>query len=243
MKKKILLVGILITGSVLALIISPRATAPDNKSKKTQNTENTPVASEQVPGFNKRLYSLSDPESPWVIVNKVSALPSNYVPSDLTSPVIGGFVRSQAAAALNNMTTAAGLKGINLTMLSGYRSFNTQTSTYNAFVAQDGQADADTYSARPGHSEHQSGWAVDLGGGSCGLQTCFGETAAGKWLAVHAHEYGFIIRYLPGKEAITGYQYEPWHLRYVGLELSNELYKTGQTMEEFFNVVPTKQPY
>lgn len=240
MKKKILIFGVLIAGAVLALIFSPRVTAPDNKSK---TNEDRPAVSEPTPMFDKSLYSLTDPASPWVIINKVSALPSSYAPSDLTSPAIGGFVRKQAADALNIMVTAASNEGLSLVMLSGYRSYNTQISTYNAYVAKDGQAAADTYSARPGHSEHQSGWAADLGTGSCDLQICFGEAAAGKWLATHAHEYGFIIRYPAGKEAITGYQYEPWHLRYVGVELSNELHKTGQTMEEFFGVVPTAQPY
>jgi D-alanyl-D-alanine carboxypeptidase len=139
---------------------------------------------------------------------------------------------------------AAAVKdGINLVMISGYRSYAAQVSTYNGYVAKDGKTAADTYSARPGHSEHQTGWAADLGNGTCDLEICFGDTKSGKWLATHAHEYGFIIRYPLGKEAITGYQYEPWHLRFVGLELSAELFKTGQTMEEFFGVVPAKQPY
>lgn len=202
-----------------------------------------PTGNPQQAGLNKSRYSTSDPNSLWVIVNKVSTLPSGYAPTDLLKTVGGGQMRTEASEAVNKLLQAASTNGTPLNVLSAYRSYATQVTTYNGFVAQDGQAAADTYSARPGHSEHQTGWAVDLGNGTCDLEICFGETPAGKWLAAHAHQYGFVIRYLPGKEAITGYQYEPWHIRYVGIDLATELHTTGQTMEEFFGVVPTKQPY
>jgi D-alanyl-D-alanine carboxypeptidase len=244
MKKKVILpfaVIVILLGALF--VIKQKASAPSGETGSKKQTSKTTQSLPPEPGFNKTLYSTTDPASPWVIVNKVNALPSSYAPGDLTSPNIGGYARKQAADALDQLVDAAVKDGINLIMLSSYRSYATQVSTYNGYVAKDGKAAADTYSARPGHSEHQTGWAADLGNGTCDLEICFGNTKSGKWLAAHAHEYGFIIRYQLGKEAITGYQYEPWHLRFVGLELSSELFKTGQTMEEFFGVVPAKQPY
>ena len=106
-------------------------------------------------------------------------------------------------------------------------------------MARDGQALADTYSARPGHSEHQTGLAVDVGAisnPSCDLETCFGETIEGKWVAANAQNYGFIIRYPNGKDAITGYQYEPWHLRYVGIDAAVAIYNSGLTMDQYYGI-------
>lgn len=247
MKKKLLPLSLIIMLGLITVfvIFNRQAVAPSNQSPQEQSSQNTETVqpAPQTPDFNKNLYSTTDPTSPWVIVNKVSTLPSTYAPTDLVSPSIGGSVRKQAADSLNRLVAAATAANIGLGMLSSYRSYNTQISTYNGYVAKDGKTAADTYSARPGHSEHQSGWAVDLGNGVCNLEICFGDTAAGKWLAAHAHEYGFIVRYPAGKEAITGYQYEPWHIRYVGPELAGELYRLGQTMEEFFDVVPSPQPY
>lgn len=195
--------------------------------------------------FDKNRHSLSDPASPWVLVNKLRPVPQTYAPDDLEDVILGnGRLRKEANQALTQLFAAAlDTEQISLKAISSYRSYATQVTTYNAYVAQDGSAVADTYSARPGHSEHQTGWVADVGSTSCDLELCFGDTAAGRWLASHAHEYGFIIRYLRGKEAITGYQYEPWHIRYVGRALAAELYKSGKTMEEFFDVVPAAQPY
>jgi D-alanyl-D-alanine carboxypeptidase len=113
-----------------------------------------------------------------------------------------------------------------------------QKQFYDSYVGQDGQEAADRYSARPGTSEHQTGISFDATSLSetCHLEICFETTPEGKWIAEHAHEYGFIIRYLKDKESVTGYQYEPWHLRYVGKELAAELKRTGLTMEEFFGL-------
>jgi D-alanyl-D-alanine carboxypeptidase len=125
-------------------------------------------------------------------------------------------------------------------IVSAYRSYNTQTNTYNGYVAQYGQATADTFSARPGHSEHQTGLAVDVGNanGDCELEICFGSTNFGEWLKNNAPSYGFIIRYPEGKESATGYQYEPWHLRFVGQDTAALIfYSGGKTMDEYFGVV------
>jgi D-alanyl-D-alanine carboxypeptidase len=171
-----------------------------------------------------------------VIVNKKHKLPSTYVPS-LTN-VSGGQLRTEAAAALNNLLAAAKSSGLNnMKYVSGYRSYNTQQTLYNNYVARDGQAAADTYSARPGHSEHQTGLAVDVGnGGGCDLEICFADTAEGKWVANNAYKYGFVVRYPKGKESITGYQYEPWHLRYLGVAEATAVFNSGKTLEEYYNI-------
>jgi len=128
--------------------------------------------------------------------------------------------------------------GIDLMLGSGYRSYDVQAFYYNNYVNTYGQAEADRFSARPGTSEHQTGLALDVSGIDrvCYLEVCFEEQPAGKWVADNAHKFGFIIRYPEGKESITGYQYEPWHLRYVGQELATELNSLSLTMEEFFEI-------
>lgn len=157
-----------------------------------------------------------------LVVNKTYPLPSDYNPgADAT-----------AMDALNNMIAAAKKEGITLTLRSGFRSYERQKTLYNNYVKQDGVAEADRYSARPGHSEHQSGLAFDLNS----LEQSFGETAEGKWLAENCHKYGFIIRYPQGKENITGYMYEPWHVRYLGLPIAEAVHASGLCLEEFLSI-------
>lgn len=232
----IILVVLLGLGSVWYVFFgkneSAEAPATENHQTSSQSAEaEEPPAP---PAFNKNLYSLDDPASLWVVVNKKRPLPSSYAPS--VTSVGGSNLRPEAAQAVRQLIDGAAKSGVRLKVISGYRSFGTQQSVYQSYVRRDGQAKADTYSARPGYSEHQTGLAADLGGGGCDLEICFGNTPGGRWLAEHAHEYGFIIRYLEGKTPITGYQYEPWHIRYVGKELAGELKNTGQTMEEFFGL-------
>lgn len=169
-----------------------------------------------------------------VVVNKKHKLPSTYVPS--TVPVAGGTLRTETASAFNTMVNGASSTGVSLAYGSGYRSYTKQEQLYTSYVARDGQAAADTYSARPGHSEHQTGLAVDVKGSSCYLETCFANTVEGKWIAANAQNYGFIIRYPKGKESITAYQYEPWHLRYLGITDAIAVYNSGKTLEEYYNV-------
>jgi D-alanyl-D-alanine carboxypeptidase len=121
---------------------------------------------------------------------------------------------------------------LNIWICSGFRSYAYQQNLYNRYVARDGKAEADRYSARPGHSEHQTGLAMDVNS----VGQSFAYTSEGKWLAAHAHEYGFIIRYPKGKEDITGYMYEPWHIRYVGVEIAKEITEAGITFEEYMGV-------
>lgn len=188
---------------------------------------------------------VSNPDSIHVLVNKTIGLPSDYVPSDLTVPDIpfsfSGFqekkqMRREAAAALEALFRAAKEAGLDLYGVSGYRSRERQSEIYNNNIERKGLEYTEKYSARPGHSEHQTGLAMDVSTQSIQnrLDEVFGSTPEGKWLARHAHEYGFIIRYPKSKSEITGYSYEPWHIRYVGKDLANELYNSGQTLEEYY---------
>ncbi|MHA7222044.1 M15 family metallopeptidase [Arthrobacter sp. RHLT1-20] len=191
--------------------------------------------------------SLSDPASPWVVVNKHRPLsPAAYVPADLVRPAVrlavsgeAALLNSTTAAAAEAMFAAAATAGIIMTLASGYRSFATQTVTYNNYVNSRGQAEADTASARPGHSEHQTGWSFDIGdgGGACSFQPCFAEQPAAVWATANAHRFGFVVRYPWMFHPITGYYYEPWHLRYIGVDASTEMQKRGiATLEEYFGL-------
>lgn len=203
----------------------------------------------QPPSFNKQKYSLDDPASIWVVVNKTRPLkPVTYAPTDLTNPntplrlnasADEMHLRQAAAEALQRLVVSAKSQGVNLMLASGYRSYTTQVQVYNSYVKNDGRAKADKESARPGYSEHQTGLAVDVSpsSGKCLLDQCFGDTLEGKWLTAHAYQFGFIIRYPADKTAVTGYEYEPWHIRYIGTELSNEMHNQGiTTLEEFFGL-------
>lgn len=197
-------------------------------------------------GLNRPFYTeiepVSDPDSLLVLVNKYHSLSETYVPSDLTqlqSGASGVQLRREAAEAFDRMAAAARAAGVNIIGVSGYRSYALQASLYQRYCAQDGTAAADRYSARPGHSEHQTGWAIDVSNG--GVYTQFGGTAAHRWAVEHIHEYGFIIRYTKANEWITGYKDEAWHFRYVGIEAASEIYHLGITLEEYLDryVLPT----
>lgn len=158
-----------------------------------------------------------------LIVNKTYSLPESYNPGGLTPETYGAFAAMQADAAA---------QGIYLRCISGFRSFADQRYIYNSYVARDGAEAADTYSARPGHSEHQSGMAIDVNS----LYFSFADTAEGKWLAENCVRYGFIIRYPKDKTDVTGYVYEPWHIRYVGRERAEAIAGSGLTLEEYYGI-------
>lgn len=157
-----------------------------------------------------------------LIVNKSYSLPASYNPG----------VDATANAALDEMIASAKNDGISLWIASGFRSYERQKTLYNNYVARDGKAAADRYSARPGYSEHQTGLAFDLNS----LEQSFGETKEGKWLAANCWKYGFIIRYPKNKEAVTGYMYEPWHVRYLGKDMAQKVYDSGLCLEEYLNI-------
>lgn len=157
-----------------------------------------------------------------LVVNKTYAYPSNY----------NNGIDPTAQTALDALIAAAALDGVELFVRSGFRSFETQTDLYNRYVANDGKDEADRYSARPGYSEHQTGLAFDMNS----LDESFAETTEGIWLAEHCTEYGFIIRYPKEKEAITGYMYEPWHIRYLGEDVAKAVAESGLCLEEYLGI-------
>ncbi|HSX28591.1 MAG TPA: M15 family metallopeptidase [Candidatus Saccharimonadales bacterium] len=178
---------------------------------------------------------VSNPLSLTMIVNKKFQLDAAFVPPDLSRVNVPKTaddpLRSEAARALEQLFASATQAGVSLTMNSGYRSYSAQQALYNQEIASRGKAGADEFSARPGFSEHQSGLAADVAQGSGPS-----SMSASTWVAAHAHEFGFIVRYQTGKEAITGYHAEPWHIRYVGTALAAKLFASGQTMEEHFAI-------
>ena len=176
------------------------------------------------------------------LVNKDHALSEDYVPTDLVTvdvPVVNSEgsnqLRQIASQALTNLFEAAENNGHILYADSGFRSYQTQEVLYNTYVERSGQAEADRYSAQPGKSEHQTGLTMDVTSDAVGRQLVqsFGETDEGIWIRENAHHYGFIVRYPEGKEEITGYMYEPWHLRFLGIALATEIYESGLTYEEY----------
>lgn len=179
----------------------------------------------------------------YLVVNKTYPLPSTYVPTNpqvaVTTANCANCLDKDAYAAYSSMKSDAAKLGLNLWIASGFRSYSYQNALYSGYVNSSGKTAADTYSARPGHSEHQSGLAFDLNT----VSESFAQTQEGKWVNENCYKYGFIIRYPKGKDNETGYIYEPWHLRYVGVDLASKLYNGGNwtTMETYFGITSTYQ--
>lgn len=230
-------VGLLVTG-VLVLLMVRHTSAPSKSTSANQSTTASQKDKPTTLNFNKAEFSTTDPTSPWVVVNKQHPLqPLNYAPSDLTSVGNGEQMRAEAAQHLLQMIADAKAAGLTIYAASGYRSYSTQVSVYANEVKSYGQTVADSESARPGYSEHQTGWAVDIGGGGCNITDCFGSTAEGKWAVANAYRYGFILRYTPADSSVTGYRAESWHFRYVGTTLAEYMHSSGTaTLEEVFGV-------
>jgi LAS superfamily LD-carboxypeptidase LdcB len=188
----------------------------------------------------------SDPASLWLVVSKQHPLANaGYVPANLALPSVKTRTdKSTAEQSLRRdiepdivaLFTAANAAGHDILLASGYRSYEQQQIYFSNYSRLYGEESANKFSARPGQSEHQTGLSLDISLSSrqCYLEVCFGDTEAGKWLAAHAHEYGFILRYPADKTAITEYQYEPWHFRYVGRDLARALHESGLTLDEAY---------
>lgn len=186
----------------------------------------------------------NQPDSLWAIANKTTPLPDiNYAPKHLVVPDVPArmdkgieerSVRQEVAGPLKEMFAAAAAEGHELMVGSAYRSAALQTLYFNNYVQTSGLETANQYSAHPGQSEHQLGLSVDISTVSkeCYLSECFTSTPDGQWLADNAYKYGFFLRYPKGKEAITGYDFEPWHYRYVGVDLATAIHQSGLTFEE-----------
>ncbi len=157
-----------------------------------------------------------------LIANKTYSLPADYDPG----------VNEEALNAFYEMQEDAAAEGLNIYISSDYRSYDDQERIYNSYCDSDGQEIADTYSSRPGHSDHQTGLAFDLNS----IDDSFGLTPESDWVAENCYKYGFIIRFPEGKEEYTGYQYEPWHIRYIGTEKAAEVYESSLSLEEFLGI-------
>lgn len=193
--------------------------------------------------------SIDAPGTLWWVVNRDRPLPDGYVPPDLVTPSVplkpdtgATQVSAATATAFEAMLSDAADAGFELQLNSGYRSQEQQQMLYDRFVQDLGPEVAAQRVAPPGTSEHQTGLAADVGLVGLPDDQLFGDTEASAWVAEHAHEYGFVIRYPPDKAHITGYDNEPWHLRYVGVELAAELHASGLTMEEHFGLAPATAP-
>ena len=173
-----------------------------------------------------------------IIVNKTYKLSENYIPENtkekITTDKCNNCIIDEAYDKFKEMQADASTLGLNIYISSGYRSYNYQQKLYNNYSAVNGDEEADRYSAKPGHSEHQTGTCFDLNT----IDSSFANTDEGKYVDSNAYRYGFIIRFPEGKEDKTGYLYEPWHLRYVGEELAKKLYNNGNwiTMEEYYGI-------
>jgi len=250
-RRRRLTITLIVTGSIVVLAVvaavvfavlmpaaTPQAAETSPTASRTPSPTPTPTPT---PTFDKTQFSLDDPMSLWVVADKHRPLnPQDFVPSDLVDAnvpaVYNSTLREPAARAVEAMFAAYTAEtGDSMRLQSAFRDYETQVEVY-ANNHQD-----DTQSARPGFSEHQTGLAMDISptSGECALDECFANTAPGQWLAANAWKYGFLLRYPNGLTNITGYAFEPWHYRFVGLELAAELHNTGvQTLEEFFGLDP-----
>ncbi|MWV42423.1 D-alanyl-D-alanine carboxypeptidase family protein [Paenibacillus sp. HJL G12] len=232
--------------------VSNPSAGSKSETNSSKGSSKTGGKAEFVNTYNVE-HVVANPESTTVLVNKTYRLPAGYVPPDLVYPNVPFTfsekidkrkMRREAATALEKLFAGAKKDGVSLAGVSGYRSESRQTTLYNNYVKRDGVKAADTYSARPGHSEHQTGLTIDVAGstGKCAAESCFAGTKEAKWLAKHVQEYGFIIRYPDGKDSITGYKYEPWHLRYVGTKIAQAVSSRSITLEQYFgNTVPVSK--
>ena len=224
----------------------------DNKGEYYNNNDNNPGddnVSKAAYNTNAPLIKVdTNPNSYSVLVNREYPMPEDYVPEDLTIPDVGysysgiyekSYMRQAAADALEKMFAAAKKKKkYKLKVVSAYRSYARQKVIYNHNVKTRGTKATDLVSATPGCSEHQTGLAIDVSSDTvdCEIEESFAKCPEGKWLAKNCHKYGFIIRYPKGKSDITGYSYEPWHIRYVGVNLAKYLYKNNYTLEEYYKL-------
>lgn len=214
---------------------------------KTYKNNNSDLTTEQIVtnvniGLDTDFYTntkeASNLNTTILLVNKYNYLDKNYVPNNLEN-INTKYANTnmklvkEARIAFEEMSEAASLENLNIIAMSTYRSYSYQDTLYNRYVAQDGKELADTYSARPGHSEHQTGLAVDVYNKTTSY-TEFENTQEFLWMQENAYKYGFILRYPKDKTYITGYQYESWHYRYVGIEIAAYIQKHNITYDEYY---------
>ncbi len=228
-----------------AVLLTPLLYIKNIDSSSLQAPEAVPASIEPSMQAEDKISETAHKSKYLILVNKEYGLDKDYVPDDLVTvnPDIttgGENQLSKAAAdALKKLIAAAEEEGHTIRLVSGYRSYSLQKSIFENNVAKSGREVAETYSAPPGHSEHQSGLAADVSSPCVGydLIDSYGEEPEGIWLAENAYKFGFIIRYQKNTQDITGYVYEPWHIRYVGTGPGEEIYKRNITFEEYLGVI------
>lgn len=205
------------TSTVTTTITTTTADTSSDNNADTTTTTNSSSNSDEItePTY---IYGV-------LVANKTYGLPKDYNPYD-------GDIAPEVQSAFNKMSEDASNEGLTLYISSGFRSYDYQAKLYERYASKDGYDMADTYSARAGHSEHQTGLCFDLNT----IDDSFAYTDEGIWVAENCYKYGFIIRYPKGKESITGYQYEPWHLRYLGVDLATKVYNSGLCLEEYLGI-------
>lgn len=250
--------GVIVLLGIAAVLVLTQRTAPSAAPvtpSPVASTSPTPTPSATpsptptptpTPTFDRAAQSIDDPNSYWVVSDKLRPLnPLDFEPPDLVpvpvayanEPYLRQVVSDAVVAMFAAFAEESG--GLQMQSQSAYRSYSSQESVYAGWVSSLGQEAADLTSARPGHSEHQTGLAIDVSASpaNCSLEQCFADTEQGRWLAANGWRFGFIVRYPADKTPITGFEYEPWHMRYVGPELAAEMHATGiSTLEEFFGL-------
>jgi D-alanyl-D-alanine carboxypeptidase len=235
-----------LAGCSSATVSQPGTASPSTRSAAPSSSAiPRPADTASRPRFNKTFHSIDDPRSVWVVVDKRRPLkPLTYIPPDLVAANVrhtnAPLLRKEAAAALERMFSGAEAQGVRLVSTSAYRSYTAQRQVLASDTAQGGAAYANTIDMRPGYSEHQTGWAVDIGSSTrpaVDFDAGMADTPEGRWLATNAWQYGFHLSYPKDRESVTGILYEPWHFRYVATALAAELHRTGtETLQEFFDV-------
>ncbi|MGB3023517.1 MAG: M15 family metallopeptidase [Candidatus Saccharimonadales bacterium] len=251
----VVMVIVIVGGGVVSLFLALRpdeATAPAvSKTSQPAVAKPDDTVTISLPGatpITAITQDYDDPSSLWVVISKEHPISKpDYRPRDLA--IAPTSVATNTAKSIDEQSMRqtifeptvslfadAKKAGHDIMIASGFRSYELQRSYFDNYSRVSGEEAANKYSARPGQSEHQTGIAFDISLSSreCYLETCFGETSAGRWLAAHAHEYGFILRYPDDKTEITQYQYEPWHFRYVGKDLAGALTTSGLTLDEAY---------
>lgn len=193
-------------------------------SNEKPKQENKKAEKQNITSSNSKKEEIQEPTfvNGILIANKTYPLPKSYNYGN----------DPEALSAFEKMRSDAKKEGLNIYISSGFRSYELQERVYNSYVRDYGQASADTFSARPGHSEHQTGLAFDLNS----IDDSFTNTPECEWVKKNCHKYGFIVRYPKGKEQITGYKYEPWHIRYLGVDIATNVYKSGLCLEEYLGI-------
>lgn len=187
--------------------------------------------------FYENIKDVKDPNNTLVLVNKNNKLKNDFIPDDLIKLDLKysneeKYLKKEAALSFYKLSEDAKKKGYRIIIVSAYRSYTYQEKLFDYYVKEKGLDYALNCSAKPGHSEHQTGLAFDIGS----VDRSFANTSEAKWIEENAHLYGFIVRYPDNKTDITGYIYEPWHVRYLGKETAKKVWESGLTLEEYLGL-------